>query len=81
MTRRGQGYNKRLTIEQYRTRQDTERVKSWIVPNAQSQPQPKQRSERASSSGRACTVYIRCTDALADSQHLVGCRLTQAADR
>lgn len=27
------------------------------MPNAQSQPQQKQRSEKASSSGRACTVY------------------------
>lgn len=44
-------------IKQCRTRQDTERVKSWIVPNAQSQPQQKQRSGRASTGGRACTVY------------------------
>lgn len=53
----GTGLQHTTDAEQYRARQVTEGVESWIVPNAQSQPQPKQRSEKARPSGRACTVY------------------------
>lgn len=56
MTQRGPGYNRRQTIERYTNPTRHRKASPGSCPTRHPTPQPKQRSEMASSRDRACTV-------------------------